>query len=217
MKIDCHTHPLAHRYYYDRHTPQALTDQDKKDITAVLSMGIDRGLDAIAVTDHDLSLAGFWARQYAEKTDLPIRVIAGCECELYFLGEWIHILALNLCKPLSYTPYTTPQDLAAQARSQGAFTVLAHPMCYSESIYHQLKSVVDGIEVRNGAQESAGRPSYESVLNRDEYAGLRLYNSDYHYPCQPARQQWLAGTEFTESEFAKWFCQREVLKEADYE
>lgn len=213
MRIDCHTHPLAHRYYYDRQTPKMLTEQDKKDIKAVVSMGAERGLDAIAITDHDLPLSGLWAMQYAEQGKLPIKVIAGCECELYFKGEWIHILALNICKPLLYTPYTPPHDLAAQVRAQRAITVLAHPMCYSESIYHRLKTVVDGVEFRNGAQESAGRPSYENILDCDEYTGLRLYNSDYHYPSQPAPQQWQAGTEMTVESFYQWFCQRKAVKE----
>ena len=205
MRIDCHTHPLAHRYYYDGQHPETLTERDKNDIKAMLELAIRRGLDAVAVTDHDLALSGLWASEYARRAMPSLRVIAGCECELYFMGEWIHILVLNLCYPLAYTPYTSPDDLAAQARVQGAFTVLAHPMCYSESVYHNLKNILDGVEYRNGAQEFAGRSSYQSVLDQDGYTGLRLYNSDHHYPTQPAKQQWNAATEISHEDFVRWF------------
>lgn len=205
MRIDCHTHPLAHRYYYDRQHPDSLSEKDKQDIAAVLEMALERGLDAVAVTDHDLALSGLWAKEHAKQAFPTLQVIAGCECELYFMNEWIHILALNICKQLAYTPYTSPYDLTAQIRAQGAIAVLAHPMCYTEAIYHNLKNVVDGIEYRNGAQEYAGRLSYEAILNKDDYAGLRLYNSDYHYPSQPARQQWQAATEMPPASFMNLF------------
>lgn len=207
MRIDCHTHPLAHRYYYDGQRPDELTGKDQSDIKNVLAMAVERRLDAVAVTDHDLALSGLWAKEYARRQMLSLQVIAGCECELYFHNEWIHILALNLTSDLAYTPYTPPDDLAAQVRAQGGIAVLAHPMCYSETIYHELKMIIDGIEYRNGAQESAGRASYEAVLDRDGYKGLRLYNSDYHFPSQPAPPQWQAATEMTRQEFNRWFRQ----------
>lgn len=205
MRIDCHTHPLAHRYFYDGQHPEELTDRDKEDIKGVLSMAVERKLDAVAITDHDLFLSGLWASEYAENFLPELQVIAGCECELYFRGEWIHVLALNLHRPLAYTPYTSPDDLAAQVRIQGGITVLAHPMCYSEAIYHDLKTIVDGVEYRNGAQESAGRGTYQAILDQDNYQGLRLFNSDYHYPSQPARAQWGAATEMSVADFQSWF------------
>ncbi|MDU4961198.1 MAG: hypothetical protein E6X17_11130 [Sporomusaceae bacterium] len=205
MRIDCHTHPLAHRYYYDGQPPEELTRKDQADIISVLNMAVERGLDAVAVTDHDLALSGLWASCYA-RANLPrLRVIAGCECELYFQSEWVHILALGLHSPLAYTPYTAPDDLAAQIRFQGGIAVLAHPMCYSEAIYYSLKTIVDGIEYRNGAQEYAGRESYQRILDADGYRGLRLHNSDYHYPSQPVPSQWQAATVLSDAEFARWF------------
>lgn len=205
MRIDCHTHPLAHRYYYDRQHPDELTMRDEEDIKNVLTMASKRALDAVAITDHDLALSGLWAKEYAKREKLPLIVVPGCECELYFCGEWVHILALNICRPLAYTPYTTPDDLAAQVREQGGITVLAHPMCYTQSIYCNLKGIVDGVEYRNGAQEFAGRPSYEEILNQDSYTGLRLHNSDYHYPSTPALEQWKAATEMSNELFSRWF------------
>lgn len=205
MRIDCHTHPLAHRYYYAGRPPEALTRRDQADIVSVLAMAVERGLDAVAVTDHDLALSGLWASRYARENLPQLRVIAGCECELYFQREWVHILALNLRTPLAYTPYTPPDDLTAQIRFQDGIAVLAHPMCYSEAIYHSLKAIVDGIEYRNGAQECAGRESYRRILDADGYQGLRLYNSDYHYPSRPAPSQWAAATILSDEEFARWF------------
>jgi predicted metal-dependent phosphoesterase TrpH len=205
MFIDFHTHPLNHRYYYDGLQPAALTERDKADIRGLLAQGVERGLDAIAVTDHDLALSGLWAADEARRLGLPITVIAGCECELYHRGEWVHILALGLKEPLVYTPYTPAADLAARIHAQGALAVLAHPMAYGPAAYHSLKAVVDGVEYRNGAQARRGAADFTAVLDADGYRGLRLCGSDSHWPDEPAREQWEARTEMGEEEFLRLF------------
>jgi hypothetical protein len=205
MRVDLHTHPLGHRYYYDRACPRSLTPKDEQDIIGLIDMGRERGLDAIAITDHDLALSGLWAAVHARSAGLPIMVIAGCECELYYRSEWIHILALNLKQPLAYTPYTPPQELVRQITAQGARSVLAHPMCYCLEVYQDLKTVVDGVEYRNGAQERRGAEPFTGVLDADGYTGLRLYNSDYHYPDKRSDEQWLAATTMSAGEYNRWF------------
>lgn len=205
MLIDFHTHPLNHRYYFDGRCPTDLTDRDRSDILGLLAQARERGLDAVAVTDHDLALSGLWAAAEAKRLHLPIIVIPGCECELYHQGEWVHILALGIKKPLAYTAYTPAADLIAAVRTQGALAVLAHPMAYSPAIYASLGHLVDGIEYRNGAQERRGLPDYAAILDRDGYRGLRLYNSDCHYPDKMAPAQWAARNEISEAEFVKLF------------
>lgn len=205
MKLDLHNHPLGHRYYYDNTFPATLTARDEADICALLQFGIKRGLDVIGITDHDFALPGLWAANYALQQNLPLRVIAGCECELYYNSEWIHLLALKITEPLIYTAFTTPADLARQVHHQGGIIVLAHPMNYTQAIYHSLKNIVDGIEYRNGAAERRGRQPFSPVLDADGYSGLRLYNSDYHYPDKPVQEQLQAVTELAYSEVARWF------------
>lgn len=205
MKLDLHNHPLGHRYYYDNTFPAALTARDEADICALLELGLKRGLDVIGITDHDFALPGLWAANYAAEKNLPLRVIAGCECELYFRGEWIHLLALNITEPLTYTSFTTPADLVCQVHRQSGIAVLAHPMNYTPAIYHSLKNVVDGVEYRNGAAEQRGRQPFSAVLDADGYSGLRLYNSDYHYPDKLSPEQLQAATELDTDEVERWF------------
>ncbi|MDR7866815.1 MAG: hypothetical protein RIN56_08335 [Sporomusaceae bacterium] len=205
MFIDFHTHPLNHRYYYDGLRPETLTARDREDIRGLLAQGVERGLDAIAVTDHDLALSGLWAAAEARRLELPIIVVAGCECELYHNGEWVHILALGLKAPLAYTPYTPAAELAARIRGQGAVAVLAHPMAYNLAAYHSLKAVVDGVEYRNGAQARRGADDFTAVLDVDGYSGLRLCGSDCHWPDKPAAEQWAARTDMDEAEFFRLF------------
>lgn len=205
MFIDLHTHPLNHRYYYDSLRPDALSDKDKADILGLLAQGRERGLDALAVTDHDLALSGLWAAEEVRRQGLAIRVLAGCECELYHRGEWIHILALNLRAPLEYTAYTPAAALVAAIRAQGAVAVLAHPVAYSLEAYHSLKAVVDGVEYRNGAQARRGAADFTAVLDADGYAGLRLCGSDYHWPDKVNALQWEARTELSDEEFSRLF------------
>lgn len=205
MRIDFHTHAVAHRYSYDGTIPACLSSKDQEDIRGLIDLGLQRGLDAIGITDHDLALTGLWAANYALANSLPIRIIPGCECELYCQGHWLHVLALNLKHPLEYTAYTAPEELAGQIRRQGAVSVLAHPMSYDLKAYYLLKDVFDGIEYRNGAAERRGEKPFTGILDEDGYTGLRLYNSDYHYPDKPCPQQWQAFTEMADSEFAGWF------------
>lgn len=205
MLIDFHTHPLNHRYYYDGRCPATLTDRDRSDILGLLAQAGERGLDAVAVTDHDLALSGLWAAAEARRRRLPIRVIPGCECELYHQGEWIHILALGLREPLTYTAYTPAAGLIAAIKAQAALAVLAHPMAYSPAIYTDLRHLVDGVEYRNGAQERRGLTDYGAILDRDDYRGLRLHNSDCHYPDKMSPAQWNARTEMSEAEFTRLF------------
>lgn len=205
MLIDFHTHPLNHRYYYDGLRPAALTGRDMADILGLLAQGAERGLDALAVTDHDLALSGLWAAEEAARRGLPLKVLAGCECELYHQGEWIHILALNISRPLDYTAYTPAAALVEQIKAQGAAAVLAHPMAYSPAVYHSLKAVVDGVEWYNGAQARRGAGDYAAALDADGYTGLRLAGSDYHWPDTVHAAQWTAKTDMAEELFRKWF------------
>lgn len=205
MLIDFHTHPLNHRYYYDGRCPDSLTDRDRADILGLLAQAGERGLDAVAVTDHDLALSGLWAADEARRRRLPLIVIPGCECELYHQGEWVHILALGLKQPLAYTAYTPAADLIATIKAQAALAVLAHPMAYSLAIFHSLGSLVDGVEYRNGAQERRGAGDFTAVLDHHGYTGLRLYNSDCHYPDTMASAQWAARTEMSQADFSRLF------------
>ena len=205
MRVDLHIHPLSHRYYYDNTYPAALSERDISDIAAVLRLSVKRGLDAVSITDHDFPLSGMWAQDYAMREKMPLLVLPGCECELYHRGQWIHVLAINLRARLQYTAFTPPAELCGQIKAQGAVSVLAHPMCYPEEIYHDVKQWVDGIEYRNGAQERMGRETFGRVLDRDGYQGLRLHNSDTHYPESKGEPQWSAMTKMSHEEFRRWF------------
>jgi len=205
MKIDLHTHAVGHRYVWEGRLPEQLSDKDKADIRGLIENAITRGLDALGITDHDFALSGLWGASYAEAAKLPIRVIPGCECELYYQGAYIHVLALNLKKALSYTAFTPLPELVEQIHAQGAISVLAHPMCYSENIYHSIKNLVQGVEYRNGEQERRGERIFTGVLDADDYRGLRLHSSDYHFPSQQSREHLQSYTEMEKTEFVRWF------------
>jgi len=205
MRVDCHTHPLSHKYYYQGIYPSILDAEYYECIRQVLEMGIERKLQAIAITDHDSAISGLWARQYAMDNQLPLIVLPGCECEIVFQDEYVHILALNIKQPVIFLPTTEPVELVGRIKKQGGVAVLSHPQCYPISIYQALKGIVDGIEMRNGAQEYHGAQSFQSILDQDGYKGLRLHNSDYHFPSSIVPAQWNAYTEIDETEFRRWF------------
>jgi len=103
IKIDLHVHT---RY-----------SDGNGSIDQVIKIARMKGLNAIAITDHDTTLGGLKAQRLAS----DIIVIPGYETAT----DAGHILVLGVRKPLKTRNYV---DLIEQARDCGAVTILAHPV-----------------------------------------------------------------------------------------
>lgn len=182
VAIDFHNHVLGHKYYFKGYTPTTIDDEDKITIQEFLHDACYRGLDYVAVTDHDMLASALYAREYAKENGLKIKVIPGVECEVMHFKERIHILALGIEEMPEYMLSTDPVQLIKRIQALGGKAVLAHPHMYSIYPYHNLKKYLDGVEYYNGGCASRGDGERWTLMDDEGSTLLKTYGSDYHYP-----------------------------------
>lgn len=199
FRCDFHSHPLSHKYYPDRdghNRDIILSEDDKKDIRSYVDWCInERKLDVIAITDHDLIQSSLYAKKYAKKNHLPIKVVTGAECEVFIFDEnydgivksiwksynYCHILVLGVSFIPYHKIYMTELEFeswANEIRDIGGIVVMSHPSL-SPLVFYTIAQYLDGFELlnRDYFKFSEGR-DYSNMNNLN----LKTFmNSDYHY------------------------------------
>lgn len=138
-------------------------------IAEILDTAEKRGLDAVAVCDHD--------RLFTEQIPKSrVRIIRGCE----FSTEYGHILGLFLQKPIESRDLKT---LCSEIHAQGGIAVLAHP--YQHKKYaERLQAVlpfIDGIEVINSRAVRKDALANKKAYELAKAHGLCIFaGSDAH-------------------------------------
>ena len=185
MSVDLHTHSVSHKYFFTGYTPATIDLQDKKNVEEHLRSNFQRGLGALAVTDHDMLATGLYARDLAARKGFAIKVIPGMECQLMYQGmyakEQIHILAIGIEEPPAYTKDTPIEYLAERVRKLGGFTILAHPVTYTDAACARFIPHVDGIEEFNGARYARLNDGYYKYAEQHATEHWLTRGSDYHY------------------------------------
>lgn len=117
-----------------------------------------RGLDAIAITDHD-TMEGY---EDALSVDSPLSVIRGCEVS----SSDGHILAYGIESPVPKG--MSAEDTICNIHDQGGFAVAAHPMDRRRRGVGDLAFSLpfDAIEARNGHNMSSNRHTEELCIKR---------------------------------------------------
>ena len=182
VTIDFHNHVLGHKYYFQEHKPEKLDLDDKDIIEEFLQETVIRKPEYIAATDHDMLVSGLYAREYARKQGLSVKIIPGMECEIFYKGTCIHLLGLGLEEAPEFSPYTDPRKLIDSIKVLGGIAVLAHPHLYREFVYHDLKNHLDGVEYFNGGVADRGEGLYYTLLEDAPAHIIKTYGSDYHFP-----------------------------------
>jgi len=159
LKVDLHVHTC---YSADGVTT----------LKEVVAYSKKRGLDGVAITDHDI-LSG--ATILAKRSDLLI--IPGVEVTT----QRGHVLALGITAPISTN--LSPSETVQQIRKSGGIAVAAHPIGLLKGMEPRtiITSHFDAIEVIN----SVAFPFYFSVYMGRKLAtqlGLpQVAGSDSHY------------------------------------
>lgn len=130
IRIDPHIHTLA--------------SDGVSDVETVLEVAIARGLDAIAITDHERIDAALAARDIAEGRGLPIEVIVGEEISTrggHLVGLWMR---------RRIRPWHSLKRSIAMVHEQGGVAIIAHPLppyplCASERSIRRLMDEADPI------------------------------------------------------------------------
>jgi predicted metal-dependent phosphoesterase TrpH len=148
FRVDLHTHPTSHRYYFGPFTRISLDDQDKRKVEQFVYWAVSWGLDAIGITDHHYLAAGLYGREFAERQGLPVQVLPGVELEakqLDFLRS-VHFLAFNLKRDIP--KHLGVRETLDAIREQGGVAIMAHPVfCPDE--FRRIAGLLDGVEVWN--------------------------------------------------------------------
>ena len=187
MTSDLHIHPLSHKYYFNMDSVFAdvvLDEEDKMNIRAVVDWCYHvRKLDAIALTDHDMIQAGLYAREYAQKSALPIHVVTGVEASVCDpkepLGEnEVHLLCLGIEKLPKYNFDTSVEKMIEKVHKLGGCVIMSHPIKYPRS-FGRYCHLLDGYEYLNSGFDpfDEGR----DILSKRKLSLHEYYNSDYHY------------------------------------
>jgi len=157
LKIDLHVHTC---YSHD-----AVTTLEE-----VVTYSKKRGLDGVAITDHDTLLG---ALKLVQKSKLL--VIPGIE--ITALGG--HVLALNITK--SIPPKLDLSETVQRIHEAGGIAVAAHPTSFYKSALSRQITSYDAIEVINSATVPF---SFSTYLSRKLATSLNLpqtAGSDSHY------------------------------------
>lgn len=160
-------------------------------VEEMIRTAMDRGLDVVAITDHERVDAALAGRQIARARGLPIDVVVGEEVTT----RGGHLLALWIEEPIR--PLQSLRDSIAQVHEQGGVAVPAHPLvpyplCASAGALRRLladpdpRVRPDALEVFNPT--TAGRPWHRRVVRFAREHGLAgLGNSDAHMPAHVAQ------------------------------
>ncbi len=166
MRLDLHMHTLGSR--------DCLTDPE-----AVLEAALERGVDRIAITDHDrLGVALEMARRH------PERVIPGEEVKT---AEGIDVIGLYLSEEI---PRWTPaRETCRRIREQDGVVYLPHPYAPgkgSVGMTDELAALADVVEVFNGRlhRQSLNRRAGELAERHGRLPGA---GSDAHSLWEVAR------------------------------
>jgi len=141
MRIDMHCHSY---YSHDGiSSPESLLRQAKK-----------RGLDGIALTDHN-NIRG-WQRAEKEANKLGLLLIKGEEIKVKENNETIgEILAYFINQEINPKGKTTDQ-IIKEIKNQGGIAIIAHPHHWKKPFkkLEEYKNLVDGVEVFNSRSQS---------------------------------------------------------------
>ena len=121
-----------------------LASDGVSDVEAILEAALARGLDAIAITDHERIDAAVAARDIATGRGLPIEVVVGEEVSTrngHLVGLWLK---------RRIRPWHSMKRSIAMIHEQGGLAIIAHPLppyplCASERTIRRLMDEADPI------------------------------------------------------------------------
>lgn len=148
----------------------------------IVDTAVEKGLNIIAVTDHNIVKSAQIAKDYARKKKLPIKVITGEEVTTT-QGELIGLFLKN-----SIPPHLSPQQTAKEIKKQKGIVFVPHPhrmvIGYSLSFQtiNQLvnEKLLDAIEIYNFWDYSPQLAEKRKEKNK-KWQLAPLANTDSHH------------------------------------
>lgn len=139
-----------------------------------------RGLDVLAVTEHNGVTAGKAARAYSQLTNGPL-VIVGEE----ITSSRVHLIGLGLERTV--IPSRAPHETIEEVHAQGGIVIAAHPVARFWPALEPIRSELDAVEVMHpiAHRDPGGTFAYAGMRKFAEESGLgvrvaAIGSSDYH-------------------------------------
>ncbi len=156
-------------YFYDLHCHTILSGHASSTLSQIVSRAKQRGLDGVAITDHDKIYQG-------ESNIDGVDIIAGTEITT---AEGFHLLGYFVKKRIEKG--ISFEKAITEIKKQGGIAVWAHPLRGRKGFGEQEEiffSLLDGMEAGNAMDESSER---EEVLKKCEnFSLLKTAGSDTH-------------------------------------
>jgi len=191
VKIDIHVHTNH-------------SDCGFSTVREVISTAKKRGLDGIAITDHNTMSAIKEAKKLADKEGL-----------LLIPGEEIssthgHIIALNIKKTIKKG--LSPEETIKRIHRQGGLAIAAHPYAFifhHQSLRDKIKDLdLDAIEVFNSANLIENK---KAIQVASELGIVQVAGSDAHIPSEIGRSYTIADCDINVKSFLSKIKKGDVL------
>ncbi|MFQ5406495.1 MAG: PHP domain-containing protein [Candidatus Micrarchaeia archaeon] len=170
MKIDFHVHT--------KHSPDSFSDPKR-----LVKAARRKGLDAIAVTDHNSFDGVEEVKKAAKKIAPNLLVIGGTE----FLTDKGEVLGLFLKKPLKSKPGERFEKVCREIRGQKGLVAIPHPFDSFRSSRIRLEKLplkllksVDAIEVYN-SRVMNWKSNERALVFASEHGLAAIAGSDAHF------------------------------------
>lgn len=162
----------------DFHTHTTFSDGTLSPVTLV-RQAERRGLDVVAVTEHNTTLPGHLARAWARWTGGPV-VLAGEEVTT----RRYHLVAIGIDRTVP--PAASIETVVEEIHAQGGLAIGAHPVKRFQPGLAPVRNALDGVEVMHPSAFRSGNAAwrFEDMLAYYEETSPRpaaIGSSDYHF------------------------------------
>ena len=167
-------------YYYDLHCHSIKSMDSINKIKSIVKTAKKRGLDGVAITDHDSVFKG-------EKEIDGIQLIPGSEITL---KDGSHLLAYFLDKELEEAKYSL-KEAVNKVKEQNGYTSLAHPFRSGGGWFDikkrknqeikEMVQLVDMIEISNAKDTPKERRRAREIIRKFNHL-IPVAGSDAHAP-----------------------------------
>lgn len=119
---------------------------------ALALASLERGLSAIAITDHDGCAAGFEIADLCARRGLALEVIPGSEISAREAGRDVHVIGLGLERDVP--PWMSVAQTVEAILSQGGIPLLPHPK-----------------------EPGRGQPTFDQILALETPVAVEVFNA----------------------------------------
>ncbi|MBN1134651.1 MAG: PHP domain-containing protein [Methanosarcinaceae archaeon] len=129
---------------FDLHVHSCYSKDSNADIDSILAYAEKKGLDGIAVCDHDTIEGGIACARRAEELGLELLVIPGIEV----MSSKGHILVIGIKQNIE--PHKSPEETIKRARQLGGVVIIPHPFKVTSHGIGFVEGLdIDAVEVLN--------------------------------------------------------------------